>query len=87
MIVDLKLCNRTNLVIGYFVIKIGLAPAPSGASILGMPIPIFFVGLLQGSWKLGVLQLFFLLIDTIIYYPFFKVADDALYKEEISNES
>ncbi|WP_221889002.1 hypothetical protein [Enterococcus casseliflavus] len=52
-----------------------------------MPIPIFFVGLLQGSWKLGVLQLFFLLIDTIIYYPFFKVADDALYKEEISNES
>ncbi|MFR6668431.1 PTS sugar transporter subunit IIC [Enterococcus sp.] len=76
-----------NLVIGYFVIKIGLVPAPSGASILGMPIPIFFVGLLQGSWKLGVLQIFFLLIDTVIYYPFFKAADEALYKEEITHEN
>ncbi|OEG09567.1 hypothetical protein BCR21_14565 [Enterococcus ureasiticus] len=75
-----------NLIIGYFVIKSGIAPSPSGASILGMPIPIFFVGLIEGSWKLGILQLFFLFIDTIIYYPFFKAADDSLYlKENNSN--
>lgn len=75
-----------NLIIGYWVIQSGLAPAPSGASILGMPIPIFFVGLLQGSWKLGLLQIFFLIIDTIIYFPFFKAADDLLYKKESSND-
>lgn len=75
-----------NLVIGYFVIKSGLVPAPSGASILGMPIPIFFVGLLEGSWKLGVLQIFFLVIDTVIYYPFFRAADEGLYRKEKLNE-
>lgn len=75
-----------NLIIGYVVIQSGLAPAPSGASILGMPIPIFFVGLLQGSWKLGLLQVCFLLIDTLIYYPFFRAADDTLYKKEVEHE-
>lgn len=75
-----------NLIIGYFVIKSGIAPAPSGASILGMPIPIFFVGLIEGSWKLGVLQIFFLFLDTLIYYPFFKAADEALFKKEAGNE-
>lgn len=74
-----------NLVIGYFVIKSGLVPAPSGASILGMPIPIFFVGLLEGSWKLGVLQIFFLVLDTLIYLPFFKAADSSLYEKEKLN--
>ena len=73
-----------NLIIGYFVISTGLAPAPSGASILGMPIPIFFVGLIQGSWKLGLLQIFFLVIDTLIYYPFFKAADEQLFQKESS---
>jgi len=75
-----------NLIIGYVVIKSGLVPAPSGASILGMPIPIFFVGLLQGSWKLGILQVFFLLIDTLIYYPFFRAADETIYKKERQHE-
>lgn len=74
-----------NLIIGYFVIKTGLVPAPSGASILGMPIPIFFVGLIEGSWKLGVLQIFFLVIDTLIYLPFFKAADTSLYEKEKVN--
>lgn len=73
-----------NLIIGYIVIQTGIVPAPSGASILGMPIPIFFVGLIQGSWKLGVLQLFFLVIDTLMYYPFFKSADESTYKKERS---
>lgn len=76
-----------NLIIGYFVIKIGLVPAPSGASILGMPIPIFFVGLIEGSWKLGILQIFFLLIDTVMYYPFFIAADSKLYKDELEKEN
>lgn len=76
-----------NLVIGYFVIKTGIAPAPSGASILGMPIPIFFVGLLEGSWKLGLMQVFFLILDTIIYYPFFKAADSSLYAKEVEHDN
>lgn len=76
-----------NLIIGYIVINVGMVPAPSGASILGMPIPIFFVGLIQGSWKLGVLQLFFLAINTLIYYPFFKAADTNLYKQEVEGST
>lgn len=76
-----------NLIIGYFLIQSGLVPAPSGASILGMPIPIFFVGLIQGSWKLGVMQLFFLVINTIMYYPFFKAGDRTLLLKEQEKEA
>ena len=76
-----------NLIVGYFLIQSGLVPAPSGASILGMPIPIFFVGLIQGSWKLGVMQLFFLVINTIMYYPFFKAGDRTLLLKEQEKEA
>jgi len=76
-----------NLIIGYFLIQSGLVPAPSGASILGMPIPIFFVGLIQGSWKLGVMQIFFLVINTIMYYPFFKAGDRTLLLKEQEKEA
>lgn len=76
-----------NLIVGYFLIQSGLVPAPSGASILGMPIPIFFVGLIQGSWKLGVMQIFFLVINTIMYYPFFKAGDRTLLLKEQEKEA
>ncbi|HCS93353.1 MAG TPA: PTS sugar transporter subunit IIC [Bavariicoccus seileri] len=76
-----------NLIIGYFLIQSGLVPAPSEASILGMPIPIFFVGLIQGSWKLGVMQIFFLVINTIMYYPFFKAGDRTLLLKEQEKEA
>ncbi|WP_125702330.1 PTS sugar transporter subunit IIC [Lacticaseibacillus daqingensis] len=64
-----------NLGLGFLLVKIGILPAASGATILGMPIPIFFTGLMEGSWKLGVFQLVLALLDTLAYYPFFKIAD------------
>lgn len=71
-----------NLFIGYGVIATGLLPAPNGASILGMPIPVFFTGLVLGSVGLGLLQVGLLALDTAIYYPFFRAEDKKFFKEE-----
>ncbi|WP_461224695.1 PTS sugar transporter subunit IIC [Lacticaseibacillus suihuaensis] len=71
-----------NLIVGYLLIKVGVMPAPSGATILGMPLPIFFAGLMEGSWKLGVFQLGLLVLDTVLWYPFFRAGDAAALKQE-----
>lgn len=71
-----------NLALGYFLISIGLLPRPSGATMLGMPVPIFFAGLIQGSWELGLFQIGLLLLDTVIYLPFFRAGDLSALKEE-----
>ncbi|GBG93723.1 cellobiose-specific PTS system IIC component [Ligilactobacillus salitolerans] len=71
-----------NLLLGYLLIKVGILPSASGATILGMPIPIFFTGLMEGSWKLGLFQVGLLLFDSLVYYPFFKTADNAALKEQ-----
>ena len=70
------------LALGYFLISIGLLPRPSGATMLGMPVPIFFAGLIQGSWELGLFQIGLLLLDTVIYLPFFRAGDLSALKEE-----
>jgi PTS system cellobiose-specific IIC component len=71
-----------NLFVGYGMIASGILPAPNGASILGMPIPIFFTGLVLGSIGLGFLQVGLLALDTAIYYPFFRAEDRKFFKEE-----
>ena len=44
--------------------------------------PIFIYGILQGSWKIGVYQIIATLMSAVIWYPFFKAADNIAYKEE-----
>lgn len=65
----------------YFVMKIGLVPIPSGAQIPWTTPPILY-GILQGSWKISVWEAFSILAAGLMWFPFFKVADNKAYKEE-----
>ena len=76
-----------NLLIGYLFVTIGLMPPASGATILGMPIPILFTGLVEGSWRLGLFQVGLLIFDSIIYYPFFKAADRGALQQQKEAEN
>ena len=61
--------------------KIGLVPIPSGAQIPWTTPPILY-GILQGSWKISVWEAFSILAAGLMWFPFFKVADNKAYKEE-----
>lgn len=70
-----------SLLLAYLFIQLGLMPIPTG--IIGFSsMPIFIYGILQGSWKIGVYQLIATAMSALIWYPFFKAADNIAYKEE-----
>lgn len=69
------------LLLAYGAIALHLMPIPTG--ILGMnTMPIFIYGVVQGSWKIGVFQIFSTILSCAIWYPFFKSADNQALKEE-----
>ncbi len=74
--------NAINLIIAYTLTAIGIVPRVAGMTPMsGMP--LFFSGLMEGSWKIGVLQLALVGLSTLVWYPFFKKADrEALKIEE-----
>lgn len=76
--------NVITLIIAYVATVINIVPAPAGVGVMGMP--IFLQGLLQGSWKIGALQLALVLLWIVIWYPFFKIADNKAFMEESSAE-
>lgn len=72
--------NLISLTVGYIATVMNIVPAPAGVGVMGMP--IFIQGLLQGSWKIGVLQLALVLLWIVIWYPFFRIADNKAFMEE-----
>lgn len=70
------------LVLGYLAIVMNLMPAPIGIFIPAST-PLAFSGMMQGSWKLAVFQVFSVLLSMAIYYPFFKVMDKQALQNEI----
>lgn len=79
--------NAISITVAYLTTLAGIVPRVNGiAPISGMPIALN--GLIGGSWKIAALQLVLVLIQVVIWYPFFKKADnEALVKEtsEIEN--
>lgn len=70
------------LLLAYLCICIlGIVPAPIGINGLAF-VPIFLRGILNGSWKIGVLEIAIFLISTLIYYPFFRILDRKAYAQE-----
>lgn len=70
-----------SLVSAYAAIMLGLMPAPTG--IIGLnAMPIFIYGVMQGSWKIGVYQIIMTIVSALIWYPFFKAADNQALAEE-----
>jgi PTS system cellobiose-specific IIC component len=73
--------NAISLVIAYVATYIGLVPRVAGITpITGMP--IILSGIMEGSWKIAVLQVALVAVQIIVWYPFFKRADTASYMLE-----
>lgn len=69
------------LILAYLAIKLNIMPAPVGLMIPASTPPIIS-GLMQGSWKLSVFEVFVIILSAVIYFPFFKVLDNQALKEE-----
>lgn len=73
--------NAINLSVAYFLTFIGLVPRVSGVAPMS-GVPIILNGLMGGSWKIAVLQVFLVFLSTVVWYPFFKKADKEAYELE-----
>lgn len=81
MIVPFILTPVITFLITYGVMMLGLVPYANGAAIpLGTP--IIFSGLVGVGWQGAVLQAVLIVVQVIIYLPFFKVLDNQALKEE-----
>lgn len=78
--------NAISLTIAYTLTAIGLIPRVAGMTpVSGMP--IIFSGLMEGSWKIAVLQVALVLLQMVVWYPFFKKADKEAYEIEMKTEA
>jgi len=78
--------NAINLAIAYFLTAIGIVPRVAGMTPMsGMP--IIFSGLMEGSWKIAVLQVVLVGLSTLVWYPFFRKADKEAYELEQKTEN
>ncbi|MBS3678812.1 PTS sugar transporter subunit IIC [Ornithinibacillus massiliensis] len=74
----------TNAIISYSLMKFGVFPLVNG---LHMPLgtPVFVNSILAGAVSLILLQVILIIIDILIYLPFFKILDKKALEEEQSN--
>lgn len=75
-----------NITVGYLATVIGLVPAMNGAN-LPLGTPIVMQGLLEGSWRIALLQIVLVFVDAAIYFPFFRRLDKEKALEEESAET
>lgn len=73
------------LLLAYSAIKLNIMPAPVGLMIPSSTPPIFS-GIMQGSWKLAIFEVFVILLSGAIYFPFFKILDNQALREETISE-
>lgn len=85
MLIPFILMPVLSLLLAYAAIMLGLMPAPIGL-IGATSVPIFFSGIMQGSWRIGVFQIVIVLLSMVVYYPFFKAVDKQACAEEAAVE-
>lgn len=73
--------NVIAVLVSYAAIASGLVPTLMGASTV-FGLPIGFHAAIQGSWQAVVLQIVVMAILGLVWYPFFKKADNDAYKLE-----
>ncbi|WKV10118.1 PTS transporter subunit EIIC [Thermoanaerobacterium sp. CMT5567-10] len=73
------------ILVAYIVTYIGLVPPPAGVQV-PFGVPVIVAGIMQGSWRIGLLQLVLIVLSLVIYYPFFKKLDDQSLQEELNAE-
>lgn len=73
--------NVIAILVSYAAIASGLVPTLMGAATV-FGLPIGFHAAVQGSWQAVVLQIVVMAIVGLVWYPFFKKADNDAYKLE-----
>lgn len=71
--------------ITYFVMKAGIIPAAAGLQIPWTTPPVLH-GFLQGGWKLAAWEGLMVLSSIVLWFPFFKLADQKALEEEQNEE-
>lgn len=86
-LIPFVLAPLCSILFAYLCISIlQIVPAPIGINGLSF-VPIVLRGIMNGSWKIGVMELVIFLLSTIMYYPFFKLLDKRACAEEAALEN
>ena len=80
--IPMVFCNVVMGLIGLFATKIFTFTFNPAMSLLPWTTPFFVKALLAGGVSLLVMVLILLAVNTIMYYPFFKIADKKACEEE-----
>jgi cellobiose PTS system EIIC component len=84
MLIPFLLTPLVTSSIAYIVTAIGIVPRLNGIQI-PWPTPMILSGLMEGSWKIAVLQVILALISFSIYYFPFKALDRRAWEQEKKN--
>lgn len=78
--------NAINLIIAYTLTAIGIIPRVAGMTQVSGT-PIVLTGLMEGSWKIAALQVVLVVLEMIVWYPFFRKADKEALETEMKAEA
>ncbi|MBW4079946.1 PTS sugar transporter subunit IIC [Paenibacillus sp. S150] len=72
-------------VIGYVMTSWGIIPAPIGIT-PAFGTPVVAAGLMEGSWRIALMQILLVPVCMLIFLPFVKVLDKQAYSKELRAE-
>ena len=80
--IPMVFCNVVMGLIGLFATKIFAFTYNPAMSLLPWTTPFFIKALLAGGLSLLIMVMILLVVNTLMYYPFFKIADKKAFEEE-----
>jgi PTS system cellobiose-specific IIC component len=81
MFIPFLLCPLITFTLSYVVTSLGIVPFLNGTEI-ATGTPVIFSGLLCGGWRVALWQIFLIVVQMCIYFPFFRVLDKQALEEE-----
>lgn len=73
-LIPLLFITPTLAILTYIVMRAGIIPIPIGVTLPWTTPPVIY-GMLQGSWKIALWEVFSIILAGTMWYPFFKLAD------------
>lgn len=81
MLIPLVLTPIVTFLISYICMSVGLVPYPNGVGV-ALGTPVVLSGLMAVGWEGAVLQVILIIIQFLMYFPFFRVLDKRACQEE-----
>lgn len=81
MAIPFILTPIVQLLIPYFVTAIGFIPPLTGVQV-PFGLPVIVNGFMAGGWTAALMQIIDIAVGCLIWFPFFKISDAQMYKEE-----